>query len=526
MFYEQNEILNVLNCAKCSRELDEPRLLPCGKTVCNDCISALTSSRNPNSNMFECSLCLDEHFMPSKDFPLNESLLKLLEKKPSEVYRGKVIETFTNNLESVHNKKKQMEFNLNYGEDTIKEYCMNIRCLIHASAETTIVKVNELADSLINQIIKYETECINSFQLISEDQQSTQKKLFQQQLNKIDNFYKEWSVYLKNLQYDEEAIIKANEVATTWNLATIDDEIKIKSFIFNNKLIKFEPNLDPIDRKLIGTIVHNQLRIQFNHIHDVKSLLKDAQPDSILVDRLETGDIHFFYLSKRYDSEQFCVLKCNPNLQVLTQRFSILFHCLTNVFKKYNEKILYLNSNGLIQMVSLNTTLDDFQCSKFVFQEEKEPLLLCMNETNMYCLLMKSHELLIKPRRGYNNINRIKYQTATPGKPFYFPTNVKQLECVDGKLIWLNATKLQILNEKTGELIKSIQLVADKFIVNSKNKIVLLNQTVQRLQMFHTDGALLAEYKIDENLLDVTLFLDRQDNVLFFNKKTLCLSLP
>ena len=526
MFYEQNQILNVLNCAKCSKEFDEPRLLPCGKTVCNDCISALTIYSNPNSNMFDCAMCLDEHFMPSKGFPLNESLLKLLEQKPSEVYRGKVVETFKNNLESVHNKKQQLEFNLNNGEDTIKEHCMNLRCLIHASAETTIVKVNELADSLINQIIKYETECINSFQSISEGKQSTQKQRFQQQFDKIEKFYMEWSVYLKNLQYDEEAIIKANDVANKLSMEFNDDEIQIKSFIFINDLIKFEPNLDPIDRKLIGTIVHNQLSIQFKQIHNAKSLLIDAQPDSIVVDRLVSGDILFLYLSKRYDLEQFCALKCNPNCEVLTKRFSFL-HYLTNVFKKYNDKVLYLNSNGLIQMVNMNAATDEFLCSQVLIQgENKEPLLLCMNETNVYCLLIKSQQLLIKSRRVINIMDRIKFQSATSEKPFYFPANVKQFECVDGKLIWLNATQLQILNEKTGDLIRSVKVVADKFILNSKNKIVLLNQAVQRLQVFHIDGALLAEFKVEENLLDVTFFLDKQDNVLFFNKKTLCLSLP
>ena len=178
-------------------------------------------------------------------------------------------------------------------------------------------------------------------------------------------------------------------------------------------------------------------------------------------------------------------------------------------------------------MVNMNAATDEFLCSQVLIQgENKEPLLLCMNETNVYCLLIKSQQLLIKSRRVINIMDRIKFQSATSEKPFYFPANVKQFECVDGKLIWLNATQLQILNEKTGDLIRSVKVVADKFILNSKNKIVLLNQAVQRLQVFHIDGALLAEFKVEENLLDVTFFLDKQDNVLFFNKKTLCLSLP
>ena len=75
MFFEQDQILTVLNCSKCINRIDEPRLLPCGNTVCNDCITTLTVSRNPNSNMFECAMCLNEHMLPNEEFPLNKSLL-------------------------------------------------------------------------------------------------------------------------------------------------------------------------------------------------------------------------------------------------------------------------------------------------------------------------------------------------------------------------------------------------------------------------------------------------------------------
>ncbi len=35
MFYEEAMINNELNCIKCKQRLDEPRMLPCGETICD-----------------------------------------------------------------------------------------------------------------------------------------------------------------------------------------------------------------------------------------------------------------------------------------------------------------------------------------------------------------------------------------------------------------------------------------------------------------------------------------------------------
>ena len=192
MFYEQNQILNVLNCAKCSKEFDEPRLLPCGNTVCNDCISALTIYSNPNTNMFDCAMCFDEHMRPAKGFPIVNSLLKLIEQKPHKVYRGKVVETFQLNLDAIHNKKEQLKSDLNNGEDTIKQHCMNLRCEVHASAEKIILEINELTDCMIADINHYEKKCISRFQTSTGD---TQKQFFDQTIDKIRNGVHTYAIY-------------------------------------------------------------------------------------------------------------------------------------------------------------------------------------------------------------------------------------------------------------------------------------------------------------------------------------------
>ena len=40
MYYNKNEVINILNCKNCLERLDEPKILPCGETICSFCTSS------------------------------------------------------------------------------------------------------------------------------------------------------------------------------------------------------------------------------------------------------------------------------------------------------------------------------------------------------------------------------------------------------------------------------------------------------------------------------------------------------
>ena len=95
--------------------------------------------------------------------------------------------------------------------------------------------------------------------------------------------------------------------------------------------------------------------------------------------------------------------------------------------------------------------------------------LICMNDKNIFCLLMDQHNLVFQKPNNKDLMRRIKYQSTDSNEPFFFPADIKQFECADGKFIWLNESKLQILDEITGEAEVAVEVLADKFVLNSKN---------------------------------------------------------
>ena len=74
MFYEEAMINKELNCIKCKQRLDEPRILPCGETICAYCYISI----EVNNNKFKCFICKKDHLMQEEGLPINKRLLRIL----------------------------------------------------------------------------------------------------------------------------------------------------------------------------------------------------------------------------------------------------------------------------------------------------------------------------------------------------------------------------------------------------------------------------------------------------------------
>jgi hypothetical protein len=70
MYYQEKEVINILNCKNCQERLVEPKLLPCGKSICSLCLKLLVI----NNKMFDCFVCKEKHEMPKNGSPKNQAL--------------------------------------------------------------------------------------------------------------------------------------------------------------------------------------------------------------------------------------------------------------------------------------------------------------------------------------------------------------------------------------------------------------------------------------------------------------------
>jgi len=118
MYYDQKEVQAHLKCTICSHNFDDPRILPCGITMCNECIER---SSQKNKTIFNCKFCKSVHPIPLDGFVKNINLANLIGLKPFNISRGAAINSFKQELDRIHDEIKLFERILDEGNIYIFE---------------------------------------------------------------------------------------------------------------------------------------------------------------------------------------------------------------------------------------------------------------------------------------------------------------------------------------------------------------------------------------------------------------------
>ncbi len=185
MFYAEEKINSILNCKKCSNRYEEPRILPCGNTICHECVTT-------EKNEYSCYFCEKNHEKPVDGFPINKSLGELLRYAPNDIYRGKSVEVLKSSLKELHSQADLLELTLKTGVDKIKDLCLSLKIDLDLATESAMSRIAELRDSLLAEINLYEGHSIECFQA---DLDTSRE--FTAKIEEIREFHKTWTDYLK-----------------------------------------------------------------------------------------------------------------------------------------------------------------------------------------------------------------------------------------------------------------------------------------------------------------------------------------
>ena len=96
-------------------------------------------------------------------------------------------------------------------------------------------------------------------------------------------------------------------------------------------------------------------------------------------------------------------------------------------------------------------------------------------------------------------------------------SNLNKVHSNKGKYYWLSDIKLQILKEDNGELVKSVAVKANNFIINSSDNIVLINNATKELNYYTSDGILVDHIPIDNFTPGLRLSFTKDGEPLFYS---------
>jgi hypothetical protein len=245
MFFETNQVNDILICEQCKGRLDLPKILPCGKTICSFC--APLNLLSTIDNKFDCLVCKNKHEVPRDGLPNNEALLKMLSIKPTRISRGKLFDSLQNSLDDIRKKNSFIEHGINNSNDLIKEYCMDLRSEVQLKTEQAIEQINELNKEIIDQIDEYEQELIEFNRTNSLDE-------FNKVSKELESFYDVNNEYLKQFIVDDEILLRSTNEATNLIKKAELEIDNLKTIIFDGRFLIFEKNNDKINKLILGTL--------------------------------------------------------------------------------------------------------------------------------------------------------------------------------------------------------------------------------------------------------------------------------
>ncbi len=235
MYYDSNVVNNLLNCKICQGHLDEPRLLPCGKTICSQCVSTFKL----NGNQYDCLVCGKKHEMNKNGLPINELALEMLSIKTIKLSRNnKSFDSLKETLIDIQKKENLIKLLINNSDDCIKEYCLDLKNEVQLASEKLIQKINDYNEEMFNGIEDYEQELI-----ALNKKNSRRLKQFEIKHQELESFYSETNKHLiKHHSLNDDKIIKLNKNAIILREKADSIIENIREIIFSGRYLMFEAN--------------------------------------------------------------------------------------------------------------------------------------------------------------------------------------------------------------------------------------------------------------------------------------------
>jgi len=504
-FFKEEDILDKLKCPSCSEVLTDPKILPCGKTICMNCLEKLFAS-DLKINEFKCKQCKQMHQI--KAYPTNEPLKALLQLKPAEVYRNKSVEELKYNLKKIQTKITEVEDTLKYPVAKINEYCRSIRNQIDLATEKAKQKLDPIHDDLFEQVKLYEE--LRHFQFDDEHEQQLNEKFQQlkQTIKDVREFLAQNINYLKEFKTDEVLIQKSIE----------DSKLKLSQL--ENVIDSFEFYLDFYPTQAEGGIKVENLGQLLRTTYKTRRSLFDKNPLSLKLLDLPLKD-HMILSIDAINERKLLVLSkyIKPNktdhiyLNVINyectlmsqQQFKLEFVTLQNILEVNahcsNERVLIcskihneLHDSSFYDLRLYDVDLKEL-ASRLKFDHAKEIHSIEYFENRCYFLLadVSNKKYLAVYDDQFNELYTKGKNSLTSADPFYFSSGITCLKTNGFKFFLFDRLnmQLQIMNQKTGLIEEQLAVEGSEFSVFKKS--FMFYKHPQKVIYFDLNGSKLTE---------------------------------
>ena len=524
MFYQQEAIKKLIECPYCKNAYSDPRVLECGKSLCYDCIELLM---NKEENGLDCPVCLEFHHAPENGFLKNVTLGELSSTKPNDVYRGAIAEDVKTKMKIIKETTDKLNFCIYHPIDKIKEYCINLKQKVQLETELKMEKIKKFNEEFIGQIEKYEIECIEKCEI--------DKSLFEATINELDEFYSKWTSYMSNANIDEDELKKVLDEAKKLLEYAEMKKIEICSKLFNKKLMTFNENRNELSSSLVGSIEYDFIKLfsshNFQYLKEIDLKNKIPNPNLALfqMKALANDMFLFAYSHSNNKSINLDLFDKDGNLIKRVNHLNLSNHSF-NLINKIN---LAIKENDIFLFIGYNKfNLHNAGSQKKHFLRKFDQNLNLIKELNIgfpvnilstykenvYVYYNSSIMVYDSDLVGINTIGQ-----SNPALPFYLPNTITQFEVNDAYFLYLNGSFINFMDKKDGKIVKTLSTLATNFFSSDINRYFIFFNEVPNTIVFYDFKGFKTEFKLDNIPVGFKPFEWLNEDLVYFNSKSLCL---
>ena len=256
------------------------------------------------------------------------------------------------------------------------------------------------------------------------------------------------------------------------------------------------------------------------NLTDILSKFDNCYARHIDIDSFETGKLAVVY-PDIYNRVSIAIIDKNRTICKSTQtNFYIgTIHCKIK-FKTMKDflVIFHMDDHGINYLSLLNSNLEVIT-SNFTHHEI---ISLYANETNIYGLTKNPDPQIIVFDYQLNNTKNFG-QSLCKLQAYYLNKHIMQMAQRGKYFYCLYPERIDIIDESTGVLLKTVSIEGNKMAFDSHSNIYIASTFWSKMFKFNLYGELEDEITLKNAPKEIDFSIDERDQFFYFNKLQKCL---
>ena len=522
MFYKAEDITELFKCPLCSNDINEPRVLECGDTLCTGCIKSLSTK-----NGLRCPVCNELTKVSLNKLPTNKVLVELMTKKSENPFRDdERIKHFTQQTE-IFDYIKELKDQIKISSKKTKEHCEFLRQNVNV-VKDTIKSIIDTANSVIDK-----TNLSSNAAALKIDENEIFYANLKKCLNILSTFREKWVDYMDKYDLETETEQISKEINDC--LFKIEWEL----YRLNEKIIqcyetKIKSSLNDIKSSLIGDKFEKKdyLNEKFSNLKEISLNLNDYARNNIIdADLKDDGSILICYQSIKNGLYLSII---NSNDELIEKNYNFL----DNKFF-YDIKLIH-NETYSYAYISFYGSYPNFEnkhetnhyylirrISKSL-ETEKEISIgsivvsLSAWEDRLFCLTKHvfDYNKIFIYDKDLNHLEIIGENN--PKLAFFFPDTITHIEVYNNYLLTLDNNTVKVLYLNNASKVNEFEIVSSNFRLYNQKYIICFNPREHELVYYDFNGYIIYKNTVNKSIDNgLKLLTNSLDGILLFDTRNL-----